>query len=557
LRRRQGCAAPSTTEGEGTSATGTSAAGAEAGLATVSAGRGGLRLVAVDGAAHAAGIRPDLTLADARALQPALAVRPADAPADAAALDALADWCSRWTPWTAVDPDETHRGPFGAGRGLLLDVSGCAHLFGGEAMLLDDLLARVRRLGFAARAAIAGSAGAAWAVARFGGERRTIVADIARTGSGDGLGGLGAALAPLPVAALRLPQETAVALSRVGLRRVGDLLALPRAPLAARFGDLLLRRLDQALGILDEPLSPRLPPPAFRTRLAFAEPIGRSEDVAATLDHLLVDLCARLQAAGMGARRLEFTLYRTDGTLARAAVGTSRPSRAPDHLRRLFREALDGIDAGFGIEAATLDAPAVDPLSPAQAALELDGKQPRALPLAQLIDRLASRLGSGAVVRLTPLASHIPERAWRAVPVMAGEQEGPAFRTLTPPLSRKRSANIGERIDAENEHRSRQPRPLQLLASPEPIEVIAPVPDGPPALFRRGRTLHRIRRADGPERIGDEWWLAPPGQPSDEAARVRDYWRVEDADGGRFWIFREGIRRADRPPRWWLHGLFA
>jgi protein ImuB len=327
----------------------------------------------------------------------------------------------------------------------------------------------------------------------------------------------------------------------------------------------------------------------LRTRLAFAEPIGRTEDVAAALDYLLVDMCARLQAAGLGARRLEFALYRTDGTLVRAAVGTSRPSRAPDHLRRLFREKLDGIDAGFGIEAATLDAPTVDPLSPAQAPLGLDGERPdaelRTEPLAQLVDRLANRLGPGAVVRLAPVASHIPERAWRTLSAMAEMPAAAALRSLRshphPPVaaatgpSLSRFAGEGDaphlplplagegrcegKSESENadSHRSRQPRPLQLLASPEPIEVIAPVPDGPPALFRRGRTLHRILRAQGPERIGCEWWLLADGHRADEAARVRDYWRVEDADGRRFWIFREGIHRPDRPPRWWLHGLFA
>jgi protein ImuB len=539
----------------------------QATLATAAAGKGGLRIVAVDAAACALGIRSGMSLADARALSPTLVVEPADPPADRRALSALADWCCRYTPWAAIDRDACHGGEFGGGAGLWLDVSGCAHLFGGEEALLRDLLARLAALGFTAKAAIAETAGAAWAIAHFGGQRIAVLPD----------GAAASALARLPVQGLRLPPEIATALRRIGLRLIGDLLPLPRAPLAARFGDPLLRRLDQALGRLDEPLSPRLPPPAFHARLAFAEPIGRTEDIALALRHLLVDLCVRLEAAHKGARRLELAAFRSDGTVERAAVGTSRPTRTPDHLRRLFREQLDRLDPGFGIEVMTLGGLVVDPLAPAQAAIGLDDDAGKAESLAQLVDRLGNRLGCNAVVRLAEHPSHIPERACREVPALMGIQLGQTSERLPSPsrsrgplpLPRAGEGSVhSERVRAagstayespsaaDASRGSRQPRPLHLLASPEPIEVIAPVPDGPPVLFRWRRTRYPIASAEGPERIGPEWWLIDGGH--DEAlSRIRDYYRVEDNDGLRFWIYREGFFRPDRPPRWYLHGIFG
>ncbi|MEX0814332.1 MAG: DNA polymerase Y family protein, partial [Dongiaceae bacterium] len=296
---------------------------------------GGLALVAaVDAAAAATGLAPGLPLADARALVPGLRVRPADPAGDAAALARLADWCGRYTPWTAVET-----GDAGNGAGIWLDATGCAHLFGGEAALLADLVARLGRLGHGARAAFADTPGAAWAVARF------------MTESGDGLvvapGGARAALAPLPVAALRLPPAAAEGLARLGLGRVGDLYPLPRAALVRRFGTAPALRLDQALGRADEPISPRAPVAPHRAALAFAEPVIHGDGLAAGLGRLLAALCRRLDAEQLGARRLELTLYRVDGSLARAAVGTGRPNRDSHALARLFADRLDRLDPGF------------------------------------------------------------------------------------------------------------------------------------------------------------------------------------------------------------------
>ena len=492
-------------------------------MTTAAAIRGGIRIAAVDDAAKTAGIVPGLTLADARALLPDLAVAEVDTAADRRALEGLADWCGRYTPWTAVDEIDVYPGDNGGGGGLWLDISGCAHLFGGERALLDDLVGRLAAFGFAAAAAVADTAGAAWAMARFTEETAVVVQP----------GDVATALPPLPVDGLRLPARTVEALSRVGLRRIGNLTVLPRGALAARFGDIVLQRLDRALGRVDEPLSPRRPAPAMHVRLAFAEPVGRADDIALATRKMLDELCARLAAAHLGIRRLELALYRTDGTVARAAIGTSRPVRGPDHLHRLFREKLDGLDVGFGVEVTVLAATVVAPLAPAQTAMGFEPRE-HAEVVGRLIDRLGNRLGAGNVMHLVDHASHVPERACRKLPALVG---APAST-------------------CDEDRRSRQPRPLQLLPWPEPIEVMAPVPDGPPALFRWRRVQHRVATAEGPERIEPEWWREEDGHDPARRSSIRDYYRVEDAHGCRFWIYREGFYRPDVIPRWYLHGLF-
>jgi protein ImuB len=312
------------------------------------------------------------------------------------------------------------------------------------------------------------------------------------------------------------------ALERLGLKRIGDLLPLPRASLAARFGPGLIARLDEVRGHADGPISPRLPVPPHLARLAFAEPIGRTEDVNLAARRLAAMLVPALEAAGRGARRLELVLHRVDGEALRLRVGTSRATRDPAHICRLFALELDGIDAGFGIEVMVLAAVAVEPLAPEQAVLDPTvGDDPAGL--ARLVDRLEGRLGAGAVVRAVPRQSHCPERAVRLAPPFA-------------PLPDARWP-------------AGPPRPVRLLPRPLPVEAVAPVPDDPPLLFRHGRRVHRIARADGPERIAPEWWRAD--------GPTRDYYRVEDTAGRRFWLSRAGLYDPDVPARWFLHGVFG
>ncbi len=485
------------------------AAWRQAPLATVGTGAGGLRVVAANAAATAQGVAPGLSAADARAVCPGLKTVEASPAADLRALAALAEWCGRWSPLTAAEG----LGQDGGG-GLWVDSTGCDHLFGGEAAMLEDMIGRLAALGVEARAGLADTPGAAWGAARFA-TAPDRPAEIVPAGA------VRQWLSGLPVAALRLPAETADTLHRLGVRRIGDLLALPRAPLAKRFGRACLRRLDQFLGHESEPITPLRPPPAADARLAFAEPIGRSEDVAAALDRLLAGICRQLERADRGARRLELALYRVDGSHVRRAVGTARPVRNPSHLARLFGEALKDIDAGFGIEAMSLAVTAADAMPAIQPALPRQTDERGGEQLGLLIDRLGNRLGRGRVFRQAARASHLPEQAVR-----------PAA-----PLDRAPPPSWPPAL-----------RPPRLLARPEAVGTEAES-NGPPRRFRWRGTMHEIARCDGPERIAVPWWYGPAPTPYDAA---RDYWRVEDAAGQRFWLFKD-----DAAGVWYVHGMFS
>ncbi len=494
-------------------------------------------LAAVDEAAALAGLAPGMPLAGAHALAPDLETAPHDPQGDAAALARLAVWCEGYSPWTASDGLE-----LGGAAGLRLDVTGCAHLFGGERALLADLEAWLGGRGFAARAALAETLGGAWALARFGPAASPGGDPTAGDGAGRLVppGGLRAALAPLPPAALRLPAETCELLARLGLRRIGDLLELPPAVLAPRFGPLLARRLGQALGTEAEPLAPGAPPPPPEVRRSFAEPIATPEDLARALASLSANLCERLEAAGLGARRLVLTALRVDGGRQGLSLGTSRPRRDPDHLASLFRDRLERLDPGFGIEAMTLRAASVEPLDLCQKNIlseYVSGDSES--KISDLIDRLTSRLGAGAVYGLVPCASHLPERAAAAGRALE------ALEAFGAPQSCRPSWRRG------------QPRPLRLFDPPQPVEALALLPDHPPERFRWRRLQHRVVRAEGPERLVGEWWGdadTPAKSGMVPEPETRDYFRVEDEDGRRYWLFRQVC---DGAGDWFLHGLFA
>lgn len=482
-------------------------------LVTVETEGGQRRLVAV--APGVDGLLPGQSLAEARALYPGLIPLEADPEGDLAALRALAAWAERYTPLVTADaaPDAT------TNHGLWLDVTGCAHLFGGEAALLADLSARLARQDVPARLALAGTPGTAWALARMG------AAGIVPPGGEE------PALADLPVAALRLEAPVVAALRQVGVRTIGALARLPRAEVTARFGAAPVLRLDQALGQAEEAIAwPRRPAPFLET-LPFEEPIGTAEDFSRALDMLAGRLCDRLAAAGEGGLRFVGRFFRVDNSVREIAVVLARPVREAAYVTKLLAMKLEGVDPGFGVEAIALAAEETAALSVVQAeaflvADALDG-------LGAVVDRLANDLGAERVWRVAPYASHVPERAVTRIPPL---QAAPGW-----------------------ESDPGQPRPIRLLRRPEPIEVTAPVPDDPPLLFRWRRRVHRVRAATGPERIAAEWWLKRKRETGTrpEADFIRDYYRVEDADGARFWVFRAGLHADGHAPRWFLHGLFA
>ncbi|ABS64139.1 nucleotidyltransferase/DNA polymerase [Parvibaculum lavamentivorans DS-1] len=489
-------------------------------------GVGGLRVTARNELADAAGIRPGQMVSDATALCPGLELHSADREGDRKGLVRLAGWCGRYTPWTALDPQGIGDEP----DGILLDITGCDHLFGGEAKLLEELRRRLQGFGLTTRAAIASTRGAAWALARFGNQPALV---LPVNGEVD-------ALRSLPVAALRLNEAIVNGLMRLGLKKIGDLYGKPRAPVTARFGPEVSRRLDEALGFEPEPISPELPPVFYRASITFSEGLTRNAHIEDAVKRIAADLCEVLEREHQGARRLELQLFRVDGEVTRLQAGTGIASHDAFHLSRLFREKLaqlgDDFDTGFGVEALTLSCLAVDELKPAQETFENESS--RAQALEQFIDRLSNRFGADRVLRLEPRASHIPERAAVAVPALHGHM--PAMQGWKTYVSEQMASVLGGSL----------PRPLRLLPSPEAVDVMAEVPEGPPRIFRWRRISHQVARAEGPERLSPEWWR-------EGKHRTRDYYRVEDIEGRRFWLYRDGLYHRDNEgPRWYLHGVF-
>ena len=514
------------------------------------------QLAAVNEAARAAGLSPGMTLTHARALLPDLPVAPADPDADRLALGRLADWCGRYSPLSGIN---RHDGLWGEGwfsgdDGLWIDITGCAHLFGGEEAMLADIDRRLTGFGLRHGLGLAGTLGAAWAIARFRPETPIVQPDE-----------LSKALADLPVVGLRLSPETVTLLKRLGLKRIGQLQNLPRAALGKRFaskdiGEALLLRLDQTFGERKEILHPRQPPPVYRTEQAFLEPVIELPGLAHTLPHLIRDLCGMLDKVGQGVMRLTLLAFRVDGDVRRLKVGASQPTRDAGHIGRLFAERLETIDPGFGIEKLVLHAERVGPLAPGQTSFtgRVSDEMVMDERLVQLVDRLANRLGPDAVTISVPVESHIPERQERAVP---GGRDAPALTWK----------EWGEASGTP-------PRPSCLLLRPEPIKALAEVPDGPPLRFTWRRIIRRIVKAEGPERItGDAVGAA---DSVELASATRDYYRVEDDEGRRYWLFRQGlydssgsskdnaehqdnaVGRADQVSavdrvHWFIHGLFG
>jgi protein ImuB len=457
-------------------------------------------------AARDLGLKPGMPATQARALVPDLDVRPADRQADRAILERLTLHAARtWTPTAAIADD----------RSIWLDLSGTTHLFGGERRFCERLLSFCARLGFTARIALASTTGAAHALARYGAAPISIVEQ----------GGEVSAIAPLPLAALRLSNDALGAASRFGLETIGDLLPLPRGPLARRLGLAAIQRIDQAIGRLAEPITALVPfeAPAVERRLL--EPIGTAESIAQVIGDLVGDLIGILREKGLGARALDLMLQRVDGAEQHIVFGTSRGTRDGRHLVRLITLRIDTIDPGLGIEVMRLTATRADALDAVAISASLGGED-KVQDLAPLIDQLTARIGSTALFKVAPVESDVPERAIRRVVALDAPPRWPGWR-----------------------------RPARLLRRPEPLSnVVALLPDAPPRRFSwRGET-HIVVAGDGPERIHGEWW-----RRDGEVWAVRDYYQVEDEQGGRYWIFRrgDGVDCATGDLSWHLHGVFG
>ncbi len=517
----------------------------------------GLIIHAVTKAAAERGARPGGRLTDARALEPALIAVPADPEGDSALVQRLAHWAGRWSPLVEADGDPSTL--LGTG-GLRLDVTGVAHLFGGKEALMRDIERRFARIGFTARVAIAPTAAAAWALARF---RKTLTPTLSRMREREGPAaepwegeGLIDLLSPLHVSALRLDPDTVRTLERLGLKTIGALIDMPRLALARRFRGVesVVDALDRMLGRKPEPLTAApadLPP---RALLKLEEPATHAEAASQALGRLIPGLVRELQERHLGARLLSLTGYRVDGSVAIASVATAIPTRDPKHLQRLFGDKAAALNPEFGFDAFALQADWAELLDSAQDSLieEPNGSH----EIARLVDRLTVKLGTRAVRRPQAEESHLPERAsgWVAaikIPSRNGEGDRGAKRrggggvvlgsNPPPPPSAVPLPQRGRNF------------PQRLLDRPEAIDVIYATPEGMPRRFVWRRAVHDIARAEGPERIAPEWWRQP------SSARLRDYYRIEDVAGRRYWIYREGLAGDGRgeAPNWFIHGLFG
>jgi len=494
------------------------------------------RIVALNPAARASGLAVGETLADARARIGFLQVRIWEPAADAKALAHLAQWATRYTPSVALYKNENGT------DGLFLDVTGATHLLGGEKPLLLDLAQRLEAFGLPVRLALAETAGTAWAVSHYARTPLTIVP----------AGGEREALSPLPIEGLRLASETALTLRRLGFKRIGALIDKPRAPFAARFEKELLLRTDRALGRASEPLRFLAPPPVYVETRSLLEPISTEDAILAVATRLMQALTPKLEADGVGARNLSLSLYRVDGDMQRLDVGCTLPTQSPEHVTRLIRLRLERLsrqlEAGFGFETLSLAVTVAEKINQRQHALATASDETeRERRCIALVDALRQRLGPESVSRLAPIASHWPERSEKRIRGRSEKIIGERNEQQT-----KERGTTESEMSATWAPQGARPRPPLLFPRAEPADVIALMPDGPPQLIRwRGKRI-AVAHAEGPERIAPEWWHAREQQPT------RDYYLVEDSEGSRLWLYREGIPgRETATPRWFVHGFFA
>jgi protein ImuB len=463
---------------------------------------GRMRITEVSALAKSKGISAGMIVADAKITLPDIQVFDDPPALSQKLLNKLCLWHTRFTPITAIDPNE----------GLILDITGCTHLWGSEEAYLKAIITKLKGLGFHVRAAIADTIGTAWAVCRYG-KIKAIIKP----------GEQAEALMPLPPAALRLETSIVERLQKLGFYQISSFIEMERSALRRRFGQQLLLRLDQALGNEEEFIAPVFPIEPYNERLPCLEPIQTITGIEIALQRLLQTLCKRLQQEGKGLRKASFKGYRIDGKTEEITISTNHPSNNSSHLFKLFELKILAIDPAFGIELFTLEAFQVETIRPLQETFWTTNSSLESRAIAELLDRLESKFGNNIIHRYLPDEHHLPERS---VKPAASLQEKPA--TAWP---------------------VNKPRPIQLLQTPHPVEVTAPIPDYPPMNFRYKGKLHTIQKADACERIESEWWL--------DGSLPRDYYIVEDDEGKRYWLFRLGYYSENKTPSWFIHGFFA
>jgi protein ImuB len=477
-----------------------------------------------------------MRLADARALCPTVHSYSTGVASDHADLHKLALWARRYSPLTGVDE---------LANGIWIDVAGAEHLFGGVRGLMADCARRLRQSGLHLRFAAAPTCGAAWALAHYARPGIHILPHhhampaAAVQPVAPPCARMRQILAPLPLAALRIETDTECALQRTGLQVIGDIMVMPRAPLATRFGNGLLRRLDQAFGDVQESFCPLAPPQPMIVSRNFAEPVAAASDIVAMISYLADEMARLLYHTGMAARRLELGWQLVDGGRHCHHIHLSRPSRQAALFHRLLAGLSDWITPEFGIETGWMQAHDCSLLAPVDQPLQhmaTSADSTAGENYASLIDRLVARLGYGSVVHIKPQANWQPEAAQQTM-----------LAELTMPAASVAAAGWL----APTQSATAPPRPIRLLAHPHPIDVVALLPDHPPAQFIWQRRTHKIIKASGPERIAPPWWAAPAGSKS------RDYFRVKDHHGACFWLYRDGLPERGETAAWFLHGFFA
>lgn len=464
--------------------------------------RGRMMVVANSAVAAKMGIREGMVIADCRARVPELQVYDALPHQAEKLLQAIAEWCLRYTPLVAVHAPDS----------LLLDTTGCTHLWGGESLYLQEILGRFHFLGYHVQAALADTIGAAWALAHFGKTQGIIPPGMQAE-----------SIASLPPPALRIPTETSDRLQKLGFYRIGQFINIPQRVLMRRFGQELLLRLHQACGQAPEVLPNIQATVHYQERLPCLEPIRNLPGIEIAVQRLLEALCGRLAKEEIGLRTALLKAFRIDGNLQQVQIGTHKAARNPEHLFKLFSLRLSGLEPALGFELFVLEASLTEPLTAAQESLWATEHKAEEQLIAQLLDRLSGKLGPKIIHRYLPAEHYWPERS------------------ITEASSLTQAASTSWQVQ--------RPRPMHLLASPDPIEVTVALPDYPPLLFHYKGKLHRVARADGPERIEREWWLDGTGQH-------RDYYCVEDEEGARYWLFRAG-HYATENPSWFVHGVFS